>query len=94
MNEMANGNYAVRTEHTERYVGEFSNLIEAIRGMNRQMDSTIRHIEEAAEQVSAGSGNLADAAQALAEGATDQAAAVEELQATFANFTEGVHVTA
>lgn len=94
MNEMANGNYAVRTEHTERYVGEFSNLIEAIRGMNRQMDSTIRHIEEAAEQVSAGSGNLADAAQALAEGATDQAAAVEELQATFANITEGVHVTA
>ena len=94
MNEMANGNYAVRTEHTERYVGEFSKLIEAIRGMNRQMDSTIRHIEEAAEQVSAGSGNLADAAQALAEGATDQAAAVEELQATFANITEGVHVTA
>lgn len=63
MNEMANGNYAVRTEHTERYVGEFSKLIEAIRGMNRQMDSTIHHIEEAAEQVSAGSGNLADAAQ-------------------------------
>lgn len=94
MNEMANGNYAVRTEHTERYVGEFSKLIEAIRGMNRQMDSTIHHIEEAAEQVSAGSGNLADAAQALAEGATDQAAAVEELQATFANITEGVHVTA
>ena len=94
MNEMANGNYAVRTEHTERYVGEFSKLIEAIRGMNRQMDSTIRHIEEAAEQVSAGSGNLADAAQALAEGATDQAAAVEELQATFANITEDVHVTA
>ena len=94
MNEMANGNYAVRTEHTERYVGEFSKLIEAIRGMNRQVDSTIRHIEEAAEQVSAGSGNLADAAQALAEGATDQAAAVEELQATFANITEGVHVTA
>lgn len=92
MNEMANGNYAVRTEHTERYVGEFSKLIEAIRGMNRQVDSTIRHIEEAAEQVSAGSGNLADAAQA--EGATDQAAAVEELQATFANITEGVHVTA
>lgn len=94
MNEMANGNYAVRTEHTERYIGEFSKLIEAIRGMNRQMDSTIHHIEEAAEQVSAGSGNLADAAQALAEGATDQAAAVEELQATFANITEGVHVTA
>ena len=94
MNEMANGNYAVRTEHTERYVGEFSKLIEAIRGMNRQVDSTIHHIEEAAEQVSAGSGNLADAAQALAEGATDQAAAVEELQATFANITEGVHVTA
>ena len=28
MNEMANGNYAVRTEHTERYVGEFSKLNE------------------------------------------------------------------
>lgn len=44
-------------------------------------------------------GNSSDAedieeAQALAEGSTDQAAAVEELQATFANITEGIQTTA
>ncbi|MFR8131850.1 MAG: hypothetical protein ACLU90_10845 [Lachnospira sp.] len=44
-------------------------------------------------QVSAGSNNLAQAAQSLAEGATDQSASVQELQATIANIAEGVAKT-
>ena len=94
LNEMANGNYAVRTEVAEKYEGDFSKLLLAMREMNRQMDATLREIEEAANQVSIGSENLAQAAQSLAEGATDQAGSVEELQATFANITEGVQKTA
>ena len=94
LGEMANGNYAVRTAMEEKYVGDFGNLIMSMRKMNRQMSTTLREIEEASNQVSLGSENLADAAQALAEGATDQAGSVEELQATFVSITEGVHRTA
>lgn len=91
---MADGNYAIGTKIEEKYVGDFSALKDAMRKMNRQMNETLRHIGDASNQVSVGSGNLADAAQALAEGATDQAGSVEELQATIANITEGVQKTA
>lgn len=91
---MADGNYAIGTKIEEKYVGDFAALKDAMRKMNRQMNETLRHIDDASNQVSVGSGNLADAAQALAEGATDQAGSVEELQATIANITEGVQKTA
>ena len=48
---------------------------------------TLRSIEDASSQVSAGSTNLAEASQSLAEGATEQAGAVEELQATITSIT-------
>lgn len=49
------------------------------------MIETLQKISDASDQVNAGSDNLAQTAQALAEGSTDQSAAVEELQATIAN---------
>lgn len=94
LNEMAEGNFDLRTRAEEKYVGDFQTLLLSIRKMNRQMSATLREIETASEQVSAGSTNMADGAQALAEGATDQAGSVEELQATFITITEAVEKTA
>ena len=94
LNEMADGNFAVATEHEERYTGKFNDLLIGIRNMNRKIDESLRQVEETAEQVSLGSGNMAEAAQSLAEGATEQAGAVEELQATIADITANVGHTA
>lgn len=94
LNEMADGNFAVATEHEERYIGKFNDLLIGIRNMNRKIDESLRQVEETAEQVSLGSGNMAEAAQSLAEGATEQAGAVEELQATIADITANVEHTA
>lgn len=94
LNEMADGNFAVATEHEERYTGKFNDLLIGIRNMNRKIDESLRQVEETAEQVSLGSGNMAEAAQSLAEGATEQAGAVEELQATIADITANVEHTA
>lgn len=94
LNEMADGNFAVATEHEERYTGKFNDLLVGIRNMNRKIDESLRQVEETAEQVSLGSGNMAEAAQSLAEGATEQAGAVEELQATIADITANVEHTA
>lgn len=88
LGEMAEGNYAVKSTKIDRYTGDFSKLVDAMRGLRNQMTATLRSIAEASNQVSAGATNLAESAQNLAEGATDQAGAVEELQATIINITE------
>ena len=90
MSLMADGNFAISTEIEDKYVGEFVELLESVRNMNRKMNSTLRHVEESAEQVTAGSENLAQSAQDFAEGATEQAGAVEQLQATMSTITEQV----
>ena len=94
LGEMAAGNYAVGTRIEDKYVGKFVALKDAMRKMNRQMNSTLQQVEDASKQVSAGSENLAESAQALAEGATDQAGSVEELTATITNITDNVNATA
>lgn len=94
LDEMASGNYAVDFNAKERYVGDFSKLINSMQEMRDKMTATLRSIEEASSQVSAGASNLADASQNLAEGATEQAGAVEELQATITNITEVIEKSA
>ena len=94
LNEMADGDFAIATDHEEIYTGKFNDLLVGLRNMNRKINDSLRQVEETAEQVSLGSGNMAEAAQSLAEGATEQAGAVEELQATIADITANVEHTA
>lgn len=94
LKEMADGNFAIATECEEQYTGAFNPLLMAIRKMNRQIDSTIKGVSEASDQVLVGSTNLAEAAQSVAEGATDQAAVVEEMQATIDELSNGIKTTA
>lgn len=93
MDEMAEGNFAVRTKMEEKYSGDFIKVLAAIRKMKSEMSKTLTEVDEAAKQVSSGSTNLAEAAQALAEGATDQAASIEEIQATVDGLVENVNKT-
>ena len=92
--EMSHGNFRLRTTCEDAYVGEFHQILMAIRNMNRNMSSALREVGEAAEQVAAGSDNLAQASQDLAEGATDQAASVQEMLATMETISEGIHESA
>lgn len=84
---MADGNFNIATGCEEEYIGEFNGLLMAIRKMNRQMDTALKDVKSASQMVSMGAGNLSEAAQALAEGATDQAASVEEMQAMMSEIT-------
>lgn len=87
LGEMASGNYTVRSRASERYTGDFQKLYEAMRGLRNQMAETLLSIGDASRQVSAGSDELANAAQSLAEGATDQAGAVAALHSTISDIT-------
>ena len=94
LREMADGNFDVRTEAEQHYVGDFGNLLLSIRKLNRDLSSTLGQINISANEVSAGSGQVSDGAQALSQGATEQAAAVEELAATISDISYQVKDTA
>ena len=94
LGEMSGGNFAIATNCPEAYVGDFQGLLDSIRKLNRKLSETLSEIKTAVTQVSLGAGQMADAAQGLAEGATDQAGSVEELQATITNVTEIVEKNA
>lgn len=94
LSEMADGNFDVRTEAEERYVGNFQDLLLSIRRLNRDLSMTLGQINQSADQVSSGSDQVSNGAQALSQGATEQAAAVEELAATIAGISHQVKDTA
>ena len=94
LGEMAGGNYAVKSNYSEKYTGDFQKLYESMRGLRDQMVETLTSIGEVSSQVSSGSGDLADASQVLTEGATEQTNAVMELHATISEITNTMEKSA
>lgn len=66
------------TLHQE-YVGEFAKSKAALLDIQSNLSSTLRGIEQAADQVDCGANQIAQGAQIQAQGATEQASAVESL---------------
>lgn len=85
--EFSKGNFNVESGCREHYVGKFQPLLEKLEAMVYNVSGTLSMIKSAADQVAAGSGQLADSAQELAEGSSNQAASVEELLATVTEVT-------
>ncbi len=94
LSEMAEGNFDIDSRAEESYVGEFGLLIKSMRKLNYQLDDTLRQIEGATSQVSVGADQLSYSAQELADGATDQAGAVQELTATIENVANIANISA
>ena len=94
LSEMADGNFDVRTNAEERYVGSLQSLLLSIRKLNKDLSITLGQINQSADQVASGSGQVSNGAQALAQGATEQAASVEELASTITNISYQVKSTA
>lgn len=91
--EMSNGNFDVESECASAYCGDFEKLLNAINNMNINVSKALHDVEIIAGQVNIGATNLAEAAQSLAEGATDQAASVEEMLATMNTVADGLRGT-
>lgn len=88
LGEMAASNYTVRSKDSSRYIGDFKQLFDSSKKLRDNMVDTMHFIEESSIQVTAGAGNLSETSLSLAEGATEQASAVEELQATITTIAE------
>ncbi len=94
LSSMSNSNYAIRSKDGSRYKGEFQQIFDSMKQLRDNMIETLRYIGMSSEQVNAGASNLADTSQSLAEGATDQAGAVQELHATITTIAEAASTAA
>ncbi len=65
-----------------RYEGAFRELTDAINGVQDTLSQTLGEINKAAYQVAAGARQVSDSSQALSQGSTEQASAIEELTAS------------
>ncbi len=94
MAEMAKGNFNVRTQAEDSYVGDFEPLLASVRKMNLNLSNTLSKINEASDQVASGSDQVSSGAQALSQGATEQASSIEQLAAAINEISEKVVQTA
>lgn len=85
---MAEGNFDIRTNAADKYVGDYEPIIASLRAMNRKLSGVMEQIADSSGQVLVASEQMAEEAQTLAEGATEQASTVEELLATVEEVTE------
>lgn len=94
LGQMADSDYTVHSKDGSRYIGDFKQLFDSVKKLRDSTIDTMHFIEESSIQVTAGSGNLAETAMSLAEGATEQAGAVEELQAQITTITSAAEKAA
>ena len=91
--EMSDGNFDIESDCPDEYRGDLRSLYEALKSMNHSVNDALKDVEDVADQVNIGAVNLAEAAQSLAEGATDQAASVQEMLATMNTLSDGLRET-
>lgn len=94
LGEMARGNFNVRSRDYNYYIGDYEQLLQHVRGINKGLSNTLAQINTASVQVSAGAEQVSSGAQSLAQGATEQASAVQELSATINDISSDSQRTA
>lgn len=88
LGEVAAGN--LHFELKQDYVGEFQKVKLALLDLSERLTGTLNHIDSASLAVSGSADQIAKAAVSLADGATNQAAAIQQLQASVTDIAEHV----
>lgn len=77
LNEMAASNLQVGINND--YLGDFASIKDALNLIIQSLNEVLGDINNASEEVAAGASQVSDGSQTLSQGATEQAASVEEL---------------
>ena len=88
MKLFSEGNFDVQPE--VEWKGDFIGILDSIMAFERSMADTVIGIRHVSDKVLSGAEQVASSSSDLADGATNQAAVVEELTATVANVSEQV----
>ena len=94
LNEMANQNLDVHTEHEEVYVGSFQDILVSMRNVRLELSGAMRQVNHSAQEVANASSQLSSSAQTLSQGTAEQASSVQELAARISVISEEVKDTA
>ena len=79
LGKMADGNFAVISEHRVEYKGEFVEIEKAFIRISKSLNGLLSTLNESVSLVSSNSEEVSASCQILTEGATEQAGSVEEL---------------
>jgi len=90
LGEMSQGNFTVESKAKEIYEEDFAPILRAYEDLDHRLSETIHRMKDVSHDVTTGASQLTESSSNLAEGATDQTAAVEELQATIHDVTEQI----
>ena len=90
--DLSEGNFMIEIEGD--YKGDFAKISRSFRGIIQSLSTAMRDIDNNAKSVQRGAEDLAGASLQLAEGATDQASAVQELTATIAEISDKISINA
>jgi len=77
LGQLANGNLDINQDRD--YLGDYANISSATRHIIDSLNEVMGDINHAAEEVAGGSQQVSDSSQALAQGASEQASAIEQL---------------
>lgn len=80
--QMADGNFNIKTNAMDKYVGGYEIILTSMRAIRDKLGGAMEKMAESTEQVQVASEQLAMEAQSLADGASEQAGTVEELLAS------------
>lgn len=92
MTEMAKGNFNVKP--AKPFIGDFKHIEDSITEFVEAMSTTLRQINESADQVACGAGQVSDTAQLLSQGAEEQSAVTEELTGKITRIAEQIRQSA
>ncbi len=79
---MATGDLTEDSDEITDFLGDFASIKESFVHILKRFNSTLTNIQTSADEVEEGAGGISQSSQALAEGATDQASAIQQLDAT------------
>ncbi len=88
LSEMADGKFNIRPE--VEYPGDFADTRRSLGEFLVKISTTLQKINHSSYDVAGGSEQIAQGALSLSDGATEQASAIQELQATITDVSEQV----
>ncbi len=89
MRELSAGNFNVST--SVPFIGDFQSISDSIDSFTESLSMAISNIQKVEHEVFGYARSLSDGSQALAQGATEQASAVEELSTTLADLSRSAN---
>jgi methyl-accepting chemotaxis protein len=91
---LAMGDFRVSSKYQEQYIQDYEPILMAMHGIRNNLSEAFFRINESADLVANGSRQVSSGAQALSQGATEQASSVQALAAVISDISNQININA